>query len=90
MQIPLVPDDDPTIAIVRAAARASLLALRDDLVAARTSAASAGGAVPSTTLDWFGPASQALRDALGRLDDAVDGIHHDLAQSVPLLDQALS
>ena len=90
MQIPLVPDDDPTIAIVRAAAQASLLALRDDLVVARTAALAATAAVPGTTLDWFGPASQALRDALARLDAATGGLHADLAQAVPLLDQAIA
>lgn len=89
MQIPLMPDDDPTIAIVRAAARASLLDLRGDLVAARSATLAAVADVPSTTLDWFGPASQLLRDALRRLGVGVEGIHADLDQAVPLLDRAI-
>ncbi|SDH52936.1 hypothetical protein [Agrococcus jejuensis] len=90
MQIPLTPDDDPTIAIVRAAARASLRDLRDDLVAARSAMTSAIADVPSTTLDWFGPASQSLRDALGRMGMSLEGIHADLDQAVPLLDRIIS
>lgn len=89
MQIPLLPDDDPTIAIVRAAAHASLLDLRADLVAARGAVISAVADVPSTPLDWFGPASQTLRDALGRMGVGLEGIHSDLDQAVPLLEQAI-
>lgn len=89
MQIPLTPDDDPTIAIVRAAARASLLDLRDDLVAARSAVLGAVTDVPSTPLDWFGPASQTLRDALGRMGVGLEGIHADLDSAVPLLDRAI-
>lgn len=88
MHIPLAPDDDPATAIVRAAAQASLQALRDDLVVARSAALAAVRVAPSTTLDWFGPASQSLRDALGRLGVGLEGIRADLDQAVPLLDQA--
>ncbi|WP_137757045.1 hypothetical protein [Agrococcus sp. SGAir0287] len=89
MPAPFVPTD-PLQAAVRAAAHASLVALRDDLVAARGAAAAATEATPSTTLDWFGPASQALRDALDRLALAIDVVHADLDRAVPLVDQVLA
>lgn len=89
MQIPLMPDDDPAIAIVRAAAQASLRDLRDDLVAARSAMGAAIADVPSTPLDWFGPASQSLRDALGRMAGELEGVRADLDQAVPLVDRAL-
>lgn len=89
MQIPIMPDD-PAMAVVRAAAQASLLSLRQDLVVARRAAYAAVVDVPSTPIDWFGPASQSLRDALARLGRGLEGIHADLDAAVPLLDRAIS
>ena len=89
MHAPFVPID-PVQAAVRAAVHASLTTLRDDLVVARRSAADAVQTAPATTLDWFGPASQALREALERLARTMEGVHADLDHAVPLVDQALS
>jgi len=86
---PFVPTD-PVLAAARAAAHASLLALRDDLAVARGAVAGAAETAPSTTLDWFGPASQELRAALDRLALAIDAVHVDLDHAVPLLDEALA
>lgn len=89
MHIAPIPDVDSTLAAMSAAARAALLALRDDLVVARGAALDAAAAVPDTTLDWFGPASEGLREAIGRLGVEVEGVHADLEQAVSLLDRAI-
>jgi hypothetical protein len=60
MQIAPVPDADPSVALVRAAARASLQSLHDELVLARRAARLALDALPTTSLDWLGSASTAF------------------------------
>ncbi|MFC7431801.1 MULTISPECIES: hypothetical protein [unclassified Agrococcus] len=67
MHIAPVPDADPSIAAVRAAARASLQALGDDLVAATGAARDAASAVPTTTLAWAGIDAEAFAGVMERL-----------------------
>lgn len=67
MHVAPVSDADPAFAVVRSAARASLLACSADLVAATGAARDAADAVPATTLAWAGVDAEAFADVMALL-----------------------
>ncbi|GAA2176279.1 hypothetical protein GCM10009846_29450 [Agrococcus versicolor] len=82
MQIAPVSDADPAVAIVRAAARASLQSLHDELVLARRAARLALDALPTTSLDWLGGASLAFVERAAILRRDLQAVRDPLVAAV--------